>query len=163
MILGNLSIEYLERLYNALLSLYPPRFRIRFGPEMLQLFRDCSRDALEKGELAVVVVVFLQLLRDLFLSVVRERGREILGPTATTNPFMGVIDLLLIPTMVTLKLLALGPVFTMMFRNGARISPDQFVVISAFFSLGIGALAVVSSLVFNRLRPNVRLWVKLSA
>ena len=163
MILGNLSIEYLERLYNALLSLYPPRFRIRFGPEMLQLFRDCSRDALEKGELAVVVVVSLQLMRDLFLSVVRERGREILCPAETTNPFMGIVDVLLIPTMVTIKLLALGPVFTMMFRNGARISPDQFVVVSAFFSLGIGVLAVVSSLVFNKLRPNVRLWVKLSA
>jgi hypothetical protein len=163
MILGNLSIEYLDRLYNALLSLYPPRFRIRFGPEMLQLFRDCSRDALEKGEVAVIVVFWLQVMRDLFFSVVRERGREILGPGATENPLMSIIDVLLIPSMVTVKLVALGPIFTLMFRNGARISPEQFVMISAFFSLGIGALAVVSSLVFNRLRPNVRLWVKLSA
>ena len=163
MMSGNLSIEYLERLYNALLSLYPPRFRVRFAPEMLQLFRDCARDAVEKGEVAVLVVFWLQLMRDLFLSVVRERGREILGPGATENPLMSIIDVLLIPSMVTVKLVALGPIFTMMFRNGARISPDQFVVTSAFFSLGIGALAVVSSLVFNRLRPTARLWVKLSA
>jgi hypothetical protein len=46
MSLGNLSIQYAERFYNALLSLYPVEFRIRFAPEMLQLFRDCCRDAL---------------------------------------------------------------------------------------------------------------------
>ena len=48
----NLTLHYSERVYNALLSLYPVRFRIRFAPEMLQLFRDCCHDALEKGEVA---------------------------------------------------------------------------------------------------------------
>ena len=41
---GNLSIQHSGRLYTALLSLYPPRFRIRFAPEMLQVFRDCCHE-----------------------------------------------------------------------------------------------------------------------
>ena len=163
MTLSNLSIQYSERVYSALLSLYPIRFRVRFTPEMLQLFRDCCHDALEKGQVAVLVAFWLQVTRDLMYSVVRERGRELLGPLSSEHPVMGIIDLLLIPSMVTIKLAALGPIFTLMFRGGANIPADRFVVISGFFSVAIGTLAVVASLVITRLRPNVRLWVKLSA
>src|SRR5262245_13216361 len=163
MTLSNLSIQYSERLYSALLSLYPIRFRVRFTPEMLQLFRDCCHDAVEKGQVAVLVAFWLQAIRDLLYSVLRERGRALLGPIRSENPVMGIIDLLLIPSMVTIKLAALGPIFTLMFRGSASIPADQFVVISGFFSLAIGTLAVVASLVVTKLRPNVRLWVKLSA
>jgi hypothetical protein len=161
MILGNLSIEYSERLYNALLSLYPPEFRIRFAPEMLQLFRDCCREALEKGQVAVVVVFWLQVMRDLFVSVARERSRALLttggGPV---HPLVGLVDLLLIPTLVTVKLLALGPALTLTF-GGARFSPDQFALTSGFVSIAIGSLALATSLVLAKLRPTVRLWVRL--
>jgi hypothetical protein len=146
-----------------LLSLYPIRFRVRFTPEMLQLFRDCCHDALEKGQVAVIVAFWLQAMRDLVFSVLRERGRELFGPVGSQHPLMSLLDLLLIPSMVTLKLAALGPVFTLMFRGSANIPADQFVMISGFFSLAIGTLAVVASLVITKLRPNVRLWVKLSA
>jgi hypothetical protein len=113
---------------------------------MVQLFRDCCKDALEKGQVAVVVALSLQLLRDLFVSVVRERGRELIKPSELNHPLIGVIDAVLIPTMVAAKLLALGPIITLM-----------------IFSIVIGALAVVASLVMTKLRPTVRLWVKLSA
>jgi hypothetical protein len=162
MITGNFSIQYSERLYNALLSLYPPHFRIRFAPEMLQLFRDCSHDALEKGEVAVLVAFWLRAMRDLFYSVIRERSREFIAPIGSEHPLMGIVDLLLIPSMVTIKLIALGPLMALMF-HGASLSPEQFVVTSGFFSLAIGTLAVIASLVFTKLRPTVRLWVKLSA
>src|SRR5262249_4760392 len=97
---SNLSIQYSERVYSALLSLYPAQFRLRFAPEMLQLFRDCCHDALEKGEVAVVVVVWLRLTRDLFISVLRERGRELIGPVNAEHPLAAFVDLLLIPSMV---------------------------------------------------------------
>src|SRR4051794_17128753 len=113
MSMGNLSIQYSERLYNALLSLYPVRFRIRFAPEMMQLFRDCSHDALEKGEIAVFASFWALAIRDLFFSVVRERGRELITAGAAEHPLTAIIDLLLIPSMVTLKLVALGPILTL--------------------------------------------------
>jgi len=163
MTVGNLTVQYCERLYNAMLSLYPIRFRIRFAPEMLQLFRDCCHDALEKGEAAVFIAFWLRASRDLFISVLRERGRELMGPIGVDHPLIGIIDLLLIPSMVTANLVALGPILTLLTRGGEIIPSDEFVLTSAFFSLVVGALAVVASLVITKLRPTVRLWVKLSA
>jgi hypothetical protein len=162
MITGNISIQYSERIYTALLSLYPPRFRVRFAPEMLQLFRDCTHDALEKGEVAVLVAFWLCAVRDLLYSVLRERSRGFVAPISSEHPLMGIIDLLLIPSMVTIKLVVLGPLMALMF-HGASLSSGQFVVTSGFFSVAIGTLAVIASLVFAKLRPTVRLWVKLSA
>jgi hypothetical protein len=162
MTVGHLSIEYSERFYSALLSLYPARFRVRFAPEMLQLFRDCAHDALEKGEIAVFAAFLVGMMRDLLLSILRERGKEWVGPMEG-HPLAALIDLLLIPTMVTMKLVFLGPVLTLLFRDSTRISIDQFMMTSAFFSVAIGILALVASIVFTRLRPTVRLWVKLSA
>ena len=114
----NLTLHYSERVYNALLSLYPVRFRIRFAPEMLQLFRDCCHDALEKGEVAVLAAFWLRAMRDLFFSAVRERQREVLGPLNSEHPLMGIIDLTLIPTIVTVNLIALGPILTLLVRGG---------------------------------------------
>jgi len=163
MTLGNLPTEYSERFYNALLSLYPSRFRIRFAPEMSQVFRDCYHDALEKGEVAVVVLFWLQVMRDLLISAFQERGRELLGPFGPEHPVTAVLDVFLIPIMVTIKLAALGPILTLLMHGGAELSLDRFIMASTFFSLAIGVLAIVASLVITRLRPTVRLWVKLSA
>jgi hypothetical protein len=159
---GNFSIEYAERLYSALLSLYPFRFRVRFAPEMIQLFRDSYQDALEKGQVAVFVALWLQVTRDLFVSVVRERSRELLHPLDLNHPLIAVIDLLLIPGMVTAKLLALGPILTLLVHGGRNIPANQFALTSGFFSIAIGALAILVSVIITKLRPTVRLWVKLS-
>jgi hypothetical protein len=56
-----------ERVYSALLHLYPRRFRRDYGPLMLQLFRDQQR---ERGRRAWSIV-----LRDLILTV-PTRNRE---------------------------------------------------------------------------------------
>src|SRR5262245_22800852 len=114
MAMTNFTVAYAERAYNALLSLYPPRFRVQFAAEMLQLFRDCCHDALEKGEAAVLVAFFLRTAADLFASVCRERRRQLAGPLNAEHPLVGIVDLLLIPSMVTANLLALGPVITLL-------------------------------------------------
>jgi hypothetical protein len=163
MTLARLTVTYSERLYNALLSLYPLPFRVRFAPEMMQLFRDCCRDALEKGEVAVLSAFWVSSLRDLVLSVLRERQRQLLGPVDSSHPLIGIIDLLLIPSMVVANLLVLGPILTLLVKGGAYLPMDRFAVISGFFSLVVGGLAVIASIVITKLRPTVRLWVKLSA
>jgi hypothetical protein len=163
MLFSNLSIEYSEKLYSALLSLYPIRFRVRFAPEMMQLFRDCCQDALEKGEVAVLVAFWLRVMRDLAVSIVRERSHEWMAPIHPEHPLIGIVDALLIPTIVTSNLIVLGPVLTLMVRGNLAITSDEFVMTSGFFSVAIGALAVGASVVITRLRPTVRLWVKLSA
>ncbi len=157
----NLSVQYSERVYNALLSLYPVHFRIRFGPEMMQLFRDCSNDALEKGEVAVLVAFWLRVTRDVCISAFNERRRELLAPVNADHPFAVLVDLFLIPAMVTANLAVLGPILTLLIRGGTGIPPMEFMMTSGFFSLVIGSLAVVTSLAMTKLRPTVRLWVKL--
>jgi hypothetical protein len=158
----NLSVEYSERLYNALLSLYPAHFRMRFGPEMSQIFRDCCHDALKTGQFAVMLAFWFRAIKDLTLSALRERHREFVGPIYE-HPLTGFIDLILIPSMITGNLVVLGPVLTLLVRGGRNIPMDQFVMTSAFFSFSTGCLAVAASLIITKLRPSVRLWVKLSA
>jgi len=162
MSLVTLSTRYSEHVYRALLLLYPVRFRMRFAAEMLQLFHDCNRDAVKKGDPAILLDFWMRATRDLLISVFRERGRALTGPIDSEHPLVGIVDLLLIPTIVAANLAVLGPVLTLLFA-GARMRMDQFVATSLFFSLAIGTLAVAASVVFTRLRPTVRLWVKLSA
>jgi hypothetical protein len=130
---------------------------------MIQLFHDMCSDALEKGEVALVAAFWLRTMRDLVFSVLRERRRELMGPFDAENPLVGIIDLLLIPSMVTANLLALGPILTLLVRGGKDLPIEQFVAASAFFSFVVGTLAVVASLILTRVRPTGRLWVKLSA
>lgn len=158
----NVNLQYAERVYNVLLSLYPVRFRVRFAPEMAQLFRDCCHDALEKGGAAVLAAFLVSTLRDLLVSILRERRSELMGPLNVDHPIVGIIDLMLIPSIVTVNLVVLGPVLTLLIR-GDLMPVDQFMMTSGFFSIAIGSLAVVTSLVMTKLRPTVRLWVKLSA
>jgi hypothetical protein len=164
----NHIVRYSEHIYNALLSLYPVRFRVRFGPEMAQLFRDCCHDALQKGEVAVLVAFLLQVTRDLLSSILRERSREIFRPpimTVAEHPVIAMIDSLLIPSIVTANLMVLGPILTLLVQGVPALHApiEQFMVTSGFFSFAIGSLAVGVSLVLAKLRPTVRLWVKLSA
>ena len=58
---------------------------------MMQLFRDCSRDALEKGEVAVLIAFCIQAVRDLAVSVVRERGRFMQEACEATSGGMAAI------------------------------------------------------------------------
>jgi hypothetical protein len=163
MTLSNFTVAYAERAYSALLSLYPARFRIQFAAEMVQLFRDCCHDALEKGEVAVLVAFWLRAAADLCTSAFHERRKQLVGPLNDEHPLIGIVDLLLIPSMVTANLLALGPILTLLLQHGVMLPVDQFAAVSLFFSFTIGGLAVAASIVITKLRPTVRLWVKLSA
>jgi hypothetical protein len=158
----NLTIHYSERVYSALLSLYPAHFRVRFAREMMQLFRDCLHDALEKGEVALLAAFWFQAVRDLTVSVMRERSREWVAPVGADHPLMAIVDLTLIPSIVMTNLLVLGPFLALLVHGSLAMPWDLFVVTSGFFSIAVGVLVIVASLVITKLRPTVRLWVKLS-
>ena len=59
-----------ELFYTVLLRFYPKPFRLRFGAEMLQLFRDCYPSA-QAG------AFWLATLRDFSVSVPREWQRQV--------------------------------------------------------------------------------------
>ena len=62
-----------ETLYTGLLRLYPKPFRLRFGQEMLQFYRDC-------GPYTQCAAFWLETVRDILFAVPREWRREIVRP-----------------------------------------------------------------------------------
>jgi hypothetical protein len=75
---------------------------------------------------------------------------------------MGFVDLTLIPSIVVVNLIVLGPVLTLLVKGGFQGSTEQFALTSGFFSIAIGCLTVLASVLITKLRPQARLWVKLS-
>jgi protein tyrosine kinase modulator len=63
-----------ERLYGALLVVYPKAFRRRYASEMLQDFGDLSREGLEEGGGRELARVWAATLTDLAVTALKERG-----------------------------------------------------------------------------------------
>jgi putative ABC transport system permease protein len=66
-----------ERVYRALLRLYPAAFRARFAGEMVQLFSDQLRDARSDGAPAGATRTWLRALGDLAVTAASEHARRI--------------------------------------------------------------------------------------
>lgn len=164
MIVHDWRLEYSERVYAILLSFYPVETRARFGPDMLQLFRDCCRYEIREGGARRLLIVWIRALKDIALSILQEQGRALIRPIGAAHPLVALADSLLIPAIVGINLVVLGPVATALLLRlePARVPLDEFVVTSAMASLILGGLGILRALVVARLRPTVRLWVKLS-
>jgi hypothetical protein len=87
-----------------------------------------------------------------------------MAPLGTSHPLVAFVDALLIPGIVGVNLMVLGPVVTALLLRMqlTKVSSDEFLTTSVVASLVLGGLGVLRALVVARLRPNVRLWVKLS-
>jgi hypothetical protein len=71
---GELQIS--ERLYGALLYLYPKQFRAAYGQQMRLTFRDACRVAHHRNGTGGLLMLWLPTLLDLFKSVLEERARQ---------------------------------------------------------------------------------------
>lgn len=160
----NRRLEYSVRCYGALLSLYPAEVRVRFGPDMLQVFRDSCRIEFDEGGLGRLVFLWVRTFKDLVLSIMQEQGRLLARPMDAGHPVVALVDSLLIPSIVCINLVVLGPVVAalLMRMEPTKVPPDQFVIASAMTSLVLGCLGILRAVIMARLRPTVRLWVKLS-
>jgi hypothetical protein len=65
-----------ERLYGALLYLYPREFRVAYGRQMRQTFRDACRVANRRNGARGLLVLWLLTLLDLLKSALEERVRQ---------------------------------------------------------------------------------------
>ena len=64
-----------ERIYRALLILYPPDFRHEYGQHMLQVFRDVCRDVYRQGGASKLIYWWAATLIDLVQTVIIERRK----------------------------------------------------------------------------------------
>jgi hypothetical protein len=64
------------RMYRRLLVAYPWAFRQRYGAHMVQVFRDCCRDAGRAAGAGGIYQFWLMVLSDLAVSALKERRQE---------------------------------------------------------------------------------------
>ena len=158
------TFEYSIRCYAALLSLYPAHVRVRFGADMVQVFRDCCRDEFEESGPRRIAALWFRTFKDIVLSVLQEQARYFTHPIDASHPLVALVDSLLIPSIVGINLVVLGPVVTALLirMESNKIPSDDFLIASAIVSLVLGGLGILRAHLMARLRPTVRLWVKLS-
>jgi hypothetical protein len=65
-----------ERLYGALLHLYPKEFRAAYGQQMCLTFRDACRIAYQQNGAGGLLALWLPTLLDLLKSALEERARQ---------------------------------------------------------------------------------------
>src|SRR5262245_60605214 len=65
-----------ERLYWALLHLYPKKFRAAYGQQMRLTFQDACRVAYRRNGAGGLLVLWLPTLLDLFKSALEERAQQ---------------------------------------------------------------------------------------
>ena len=87
-----------ERIFDALLQLYPARFRRHFGREMSQIFADCFENRLS---------FWLATFKDLAISLLREWNREWTAPDSQID-FTGIVDFILVSIVVGFNLMGWG-------------------------------------------------------
>ena len=90
-----------ERVYRALLTMYPKEFRQEYGPQMNQLFRDQCREELDSGGVVALAGLWFRTLLELVSTARRERDRkrrsEVVGKR---EPLLAaVVNLLIWPGM----------------------------------------------------------------
>jgi hypothetical protein len=85
-----------ERLYAALLILYPRRFRAAYGQQMRLTFRDACRAASARNGAGGLLALWLPTLLDLFKSALEEQVRqgEITMPKARLITLAGPLTIL---------------------------------------------------------------------
>jgi hypothetical protein len=65
-----------ERLYRALLHLYPKQFRAAYGQQLRLTFRDACRVAYHRNGAGRLLALWLPTLLDLFKSALEERAQQ---------------------------------------------------------------------------------------
>ncbi|HET6974955.1 MAG TPA: hypothetical protein VFI24_01430 [Pyrinomonadaceae bacterium] len=98
-----------KRLYQLLLLAYPRDFRVAYGPEMTQLFRDCYRDTHSRG-LLTMADFWLRVIIDVMRTAPLERFETLRKGETMKNlkrDAMGLVACLII-TLVAFTLLGYG-------------------------------------------------------
>jgi len=148
---SNVAFTWSNRCYRALLSLYPAEFRIRYGKEMAQVFLDCCRDEAGKGKAAGLARLWLETIRDLILSIPRERVRVLLKGNELTSRTAGLIDSMVILGIIGFHLFVGGAGIVSYIGRTFEAAADSL-ALTAMAGAALGGVGVICSVILTRFR-----------
>jgi hypothetical protein len=145
------TLTLLERSYGLMLSLYPLEFRVRFRHEMAQVFRDSCRGVLRSRGGGALLHLWVRELFDLLWSISRERGRVLLDLRRLPMHARGLIDWMVIWTIIVFHLLSAGAGLAV-YMPRSHETVRGFILVSAAMAAALGGFGVICSLVLARFR-----------
>jgi hypothetical protein len=146
---------YPFRLYGALLLLYPKRFQIRFGPEMVQVFEDSLRFSEVESGLLGFFDFWMRTLPDHFASIVREWRHEITRNDCELD-VTGLADSFMITVVVGTNLLFWGWTGASFALDLSVWTTEAFVlmgIVTVFLGLALGILSAMFVARNGRFQP----------
>lgn len=166
----NSNLEGSERIYRFLLLLYPPGFRGRFGPEMVQIFLETYPHDVRNVGFAPHLAFWLWTANDLVRSLHGEWRQALTRPDKIELPVRQWADSLVVPLIVAGSLLVAGNLGATLVRNLTR-NPTAHAPAEAWraacmpttgvaVALGLGILGILSAIISARSRRPER-WIKL--
>jgi len=126
-----------QRIFTRLLALYPYEYRQEYGPQMAQLFKDCSREAVGQNGGTALLSLWIATLLDLFKTAFEEHFKELTH--MSKEKFMRLGDWALIVGAICLAA-------TLAFGNAETSFADPLGGRDAwveYFKLGAGPLSML--------------------
>ncbi len=140
------TVDFADRFYLALLSLYPHRFQARLGRETLQIFRDCCRT---KATFRQRLSCGLHTIPDVALSIPREWRREAAQEDCEID-YTGMMDLFMVSVVAGANLIGWGWTGTSWALETIGYRPSA-TLLTGLLTLALAALfGVLSVLFFER-------------
>lgn len=106
-------LNFSQRAFTRLLVFYPREYRQEYGPQMAQLFKDCSREAVGRSGAAALLTLWTATLLDLFKTAFEEHFKELTHMTKEKFTRLGGWALIA-GALLLLPLLGLGDLETLM-------------------------------------------------
>jgi hypothetical protein len=145
-----------ERIYGLLLFLYPPGFRGRFGPEMLQVFADSYPDRGWYSGFPTSLFFWYATVSDLVRSLPGEWRQALIRPRKIELPFGRWADSLVIPFTVFGYLMVEGNLGATLVRPSSACGDTWRWVCMAStgtaIALTLGVLGILSAAITRRNR-----------
>lgn len=169
--IGESNLEGSERIYRFLLWLYPPGFRLRFGPEMAQVFRDIYPHGLQNVGFATRLAFWLCTVNDLVRSLPGEWRQALIRAGRIEFPVRRWADSVVIPFTVVGYLMAEGTLGATLVRSpglrwaaracGENCDLASMLKTSVAVALGLAVLGTLSALIVARSSRAEGWWIKL--
>lgn len=166
----SLDQRFVERLYERLLLLYPRDFRVRFGPEMLQVFGDAYGLGSHDHSFVKRIAFWLHTFYDLVRSLGKEWGEALATTERVALSVATFVESLAIPAAICGILILAGFTTATLTRRAlprgyaSPVAEWQSTVFAveagAVVMLGLGVASLLGAYLMARRRAG-GVWIKL--